>query len=283
MVAKLGKAGLLVVVLLAVVSGTVFAEGEGPGLGRGLGQVTALAEASFTVVTRSGQSRTLQVDGATTFEDRSGEPRAFSDVEIGDWLAGTFERRGPETLVARRVTILGPEIRRPELRAAGEITAVDASGSAFDLHTRKGEDLRIQVTAETRFRGREGSIGSIDDLEPGMVAAVTADRADGGALQALAVVAGWREDLPGGGDVDLRVAGRIVSVEGDSLTILTLAGAEKTFSVDGSTVFRSRDGSVDGIEDLQPGQRAIIAARQVAEGEWMAVWVGVGRPVGEPR
>jgi hypothetical protein len=48
-------------------------------------------------------------------------------------------------------------------------------------------------------------------------------------------------------------------------------------------VFRSRDGSVDGIEDLQPGQRAIVAARQVAEGEWMAVWVGVGRLVAEPR
>jgi hypothetical protein len=99
----------------------------------------------------------------------------------------------------------------------------------------------------------------------------------------LAVVAGRREDLPGGGEVDVRVAGRIVSVEGDSLTVLTLAGAEKTFSVDGSTVFRSRDGSVAGIDDLQPGQRAVVAARQVAEGEWMAVWVGVGRPAAEPR
>jgi hypothetical protein len=283
MLAKLGKAALLVVVLSTVLSGTVFAEGHGPDLGRGLGQVTALAEASFTVVARSGQSRTLQVDAATTFEDRSGEPRAFSDVEIGDWLAGTFEHQAHETLVARRVIILGPEIRRPELRAAGEITAVDPGDSAFDLHTRRGEDLRIQVTVETRFRGRDGTIQSVDDLEPGMVAAVTADRADDGALEALAVVAGRREDLPGGVDVDVRVAGRIVSVEGDSLTILTLAGAEKTFSVDGSTVFRSRDGTVDGIEDLQPGQRAIVAARQVAEGEWMAVWVGVGRPVAAPR
>jgi hypothetical protein len=37
-------------------------------------------------------------------------------------------------------------------RAWGEITGVEPAARAFSLHTRAGEDLRIEVNDETRFR-----------------------------------------------------------------------------------------------------------------------------------
>lgn len=40
---------------------------------------------------------------------------------------------------------------------------------------------------------------------------------------------------------------------------------------------RSRDGSVDGLEDLQEGMLAIVGARELGNGELRAQWVGVGR------
>jgi hypothetical protein len=104
-----------------------------------------------------------------------------------------------------------------------------------------------------------------------MVAAVAAVRGGDGALEARFVAVGERDDLPMRPNVDVRVAGRITSVEGSSFTVETLAGAEKMFSVDGSTVFRSRDGSVEGIEDLQPGMRAIVApGQEPSDGAWLA-------------
>ena len=362
---KLGKASLLALMLLAMVVAPVLAEGEGPVSVRGLGQVTALGDASFTVVTRSGVSHTLLVDEDTTFEDRSGELRSFSDVEVGDWLAGTYERDEDGALHARRVVILGDEPPQIDLRAAGEITAVDVGSSTFSLRTRQGEDLTFTATEETRFRirgseegslgdlepgmravvlaeqgedrtlialgvaagdpddrpalsrfageitgvvpgrgtftlrtqegseitfgtdertrfrSRDGSIQGIHDLRQGMVALVGAAEGDAGMLLALFVAAGEREDIPGGHDVDVRAGGRITSVGGNSFSLETLGGEAMTFSVDGSTVFRSRDGSVDGIEDLQPGMRAIVGARELGNGELRAVWVGAAQPRAE--
>jgi hypothetical protein len=111
-----------------------------------------------------------------------------------------------------------------------------------------------------------------------MVAAVWAVREEDGDLAALLVAAGDREDLPGGHRVDLRVAGRITSVGSDSFTLEMLGGASKTFSVDGSTVFRSRGEEIDGIEDLEPGMRAVVGAQDLGDGGLTAVWVGVGLP-----
>ena len=279
---KLGKAAIVVLVLAAALAVPTLAEGETPVFGRGLGQVMDLGDDSLTVETRSGQIRTLHVDEATTFEDRSGAPSTFADVEVGDWLAGTYEREAEGTLYARRVVILGPELPRVDVRAAGEITAVNPGSSTFELHTRQGEDLQLVVTEDTRFRSRDGSIQSIGDLRRGMIAAVAAVRGGDGVLEARFAAVGERDDLPVRPNVDVRVAGRITSVEGSSFAVETLAGAEKMFSVDGSTVFRSRDGSVEGIEDLRPGMRAIVAAEDLGNGEWRAVWVGAGRPMPGP-
>ncbi|MEW6568780.1 MAG: DUF5666 domain-containing protein [Chloroflexota bacterium] len=361
MVAKLAKALWVILALSLGLAQPALAEGDSPngGLvdGRGLGQVTAIGASDFTVETRRGTTHTLLVDKKTTFEARDGTPRSFSDLEVGTWVAGSYERLSDGRLLARRVILLGDELPHLDVRAAGEVTAVDAAGGTFGLHTRGGEDLTFVVDGDTIFRSPDGSVSGLDDLQPGMLAAVGARDEDGalvaivvvagnrperpprqraggeitsvhpgagefslhtregadltfgvsertrflsrdgsvndihdlhqgmlavvvyveredGTLEALAVGAGNPEDRP---QVDVRAAGRIRAVGSDTFSLETRSGETLTFTVDGSTVFRSRDGSVNGLEDLKEGMLAVVGARELGNGNLRAVWVGVGR------
>lgn len=361
MVTVFSKALLVAAVLLGAAQ-PALAAGEQPPLkrpdGRGLGRVIAIGTSVFRVETPRGITRTLLVDERTTFEDRDGTPRSFSDLAIGMWVAGSYERNDQGRLVTRRVILVGEEPSRPDRRAAGEVTAVDPEDGAFSLHTRPGEDLTFSVAPDTVFRSPDGSVSGLSDLAPGMVAAVAARR-QGDSLVALAVIAGVRPDRParqhaageitavrpatgsfslrtregadltfavmartrlfsrdnsvddlrelsagmravviyvegadgilkalavGVGDpqdlprLDVRAVGRIVAVGPDTFTLATRSGERLTFTVGEDTVFRSRQGDVHGLDDLQPGLLVAVGARQVEEGELRALWVGVGPP-----
>ncbi len=361
MVAKLAKALWVILALSLGLAQPALAEGDDPDerlvVGRGLGRVTAIGASEFTVETRRGTTHTVLVDERTTFEARDGTPQDFSDLEVGMWVAGSYERLSDGQLVARRVILLGDELPRLDVRAAGEVTAVDAAGGRFGLHTREGKDLTFVVDADTVFRSPDGSVSGLGDLQPGMVAAVGA-RDEDGALVAIVVVAGNRPERPprqraggeitsvhpgagrfslhtregadltfsvsertryfsrdgsvndihdlhqgmravvvfveredgtlealavGAGEpedrrqVDVRAAGRIRDVGSGSFSLETRSGETLTFTVDGSTVFRSRDGSLSGLEDLKVGMLAVVRARELGNGNLRAVWVGVGR------
>jgi len=164
------------------------------------------------------------------------------------------------------------------LRAGGEITAVDMAASIFTLHTRKGEDLRFEVSDETRFHSRNGEVDGLEDLEPGMMAIVAAEKLEDGSLLALHVAVGSKGE-------HVRVSGVVSGVvpgQG-TFTVETSEGEDWEFQTGDRTRFRSRDGSVQDIHDLKKGMHVVVVAIQGEDGKWLALLVAAGTPEDRPR
>ena len=60
---------------------------------------------------------------------------------------------------------------------------------------------------------------------------------------------------------------------GTSLTLETRQGETFTFDVDANTKFLSRDGSVDSLSDVAVGMIAVVSAKQLEDGSYLAVRV----------
>lgn len=159
-----------------------------------------------------------------------------------------------------------------KFRAAGEVTGVDLSARTFTLHTRAGEDLVITVTDETRFVSRQGDIQGLEDLEAGMKAVVRGEVTADGAHIARSVGVGDPGDRPD----HARYAGVVTSVGERSFSIQPREGGEVTFLVDENTEFHSRDGSVNGLEDLKIGMRVGVGAAVQDDGSLLALNVLAG-------
>ena len=236
---------------------------------RGVGQVIDVGDNQFTVESREGVERVLLVDEKTRFHGVDGEERSFDDLETGQWVAGIVGYNDDHELVARLVIFLPDDFdpsQRLGRRAGGRITGVNVSESSFTLHTRSGEDLIFQVNENTHYRG---AVEGLSDLQEGMVAAVGVLEQDDGTL--LAVVMMARFPL-------VKHAGTVTSVDVSANTfgLNTRSGDDLTFSVDENTRFRSRDGSVQGLEDLQLDMVALVSAKKEANGSFKAVVVGAG-------
>ncbi|HET7010905.1 MAG TPA: DUF5666 domain-containing protein [Anaerolineales bacterium] len=175
-------------------------------------------------------------------------------------------------------TAAAQEERPQALHAKGEVTSVDVSASTFSLHTLRGEDLTFEVDSETKFEGPQGELEGLEALEPGMLAAIAAERQDDGSLLAIRVVAVNKGDL-------LRVAGEITGVvpgQG-SFTLETRRGVTYEFQTGERTRFVSRDGSIEDIHDLKKGMKAAVLAFRLEGGEWFARVVAAGNPDDRPR
>ncbi len=80
-----------------------------------------------------------------------------------------------------------------------------------------------------------------------------------------------------------RHAGEITGVEAGqgTFTLLTRAGEELEFQTSDRTRYRSPDGSVQGIDDLQQGMKALVAGIK-EEGTLNALLVAAGNPEDRP-
>jgi hypothetical protein len=166
------------------------------------------------------------------------------------------------------------------LRFLGEITSVDPQTHTFSLHSRSDEDLRFSTTEETQFRSRDGSIQSLEDLSPGMKALVVAYRGEGGALIASIIAAGEVGDIE-----DIRhYKGIIASVdlESNSFGLHMEDGRNQRFVVGDRTRYKSRDGSINGLEDLEAGMVAHVAAIERENQAPFALMVAAGKTVEKP-
>ncbi len=255
---------------------------ELPNVIRLKGEVVSVGGDNFTLLTEDGQSLTISVIERTRFRSRNGEVTKLSDLEPGMVALVTAVDTEDNGIVALVVAAGNPggDIRDRIFRTTGEITGVVPGQETFTVQSNEGESITFVTGERTKFRSRDGSVTGIHDLKQGMFTMVGAIKMEDGTNQALVVLAGNPEDRPERPTV-VSASGKIVSLGGNSLTIETRSGEQKSFSVDGSTKYKSRDGSVKGFGDLEVGMIAIVVGRDLGNGELLAVGVGAGKAPAE--
>ncbi|UCF60221.1 MAG: hypothetical protein JSV37_10690 [Anaerolineaceae bacterium] len=240
---------------------------------RVVGEITgiATASASFSLEKRNGDVLTILTTERTSFRSRNGSIQGIEDLEIG-MIALVIGIKQEDGSIEALIVAAGHKEDIPEnlRRFKGEITDVDPGQGVFTLRTAEAGSVIFHTGERTRFISRDGSVTNIDNLKIGMTASVGAlEKEDG--LFALLVAVGMPTDPPE------RVWGRgtIIDLGDRVFTIETGDGSEMTFFVDSSTRYRSRDGSVNGFEDLQVGMFTVVGAVNLEDGQLKAVFVGV--------
>lgn len=282
MIGKFAKSLLLVLILSLAVPATALAAPEQPAEKiRLVGEITAVSpgENWFDLRTREGEVERIFVTEDTKFRSRDGEIQGVGDLEAG-MMALVFAAANPGGhLTALMVAAGKPGDASNLMRAAGMITAI--GDRTFTIRSREGQELTFAVGERTRFRSRDGSVQSFEDLKTGMGALVIATKGDGDLPLALLVAAGKPKDHPD----RFRFAGEITRVTPgqNSFELKTREGEVKTIQVSDRTRFRSRDGSIQSIHDLKQGMLALVAGVKSEEGDLMALLVAAGDPKDRPR
>jgi hypothetical protein len=226
---------------------------------RGLGQITSLGDGQFTVQLRSGEEKVIRVDENTRYFKADGSAGSFADLQVGLWVAGRVVASA-DGLLARRVILLpaGFDPDHKNAAARGDVTSL--GDTSFTLHNLRGEDLTIAVDSNTTY---VGEVHSFSDLQTGMKTVVGAQKLEDGSLLAIAVAV--RPNL-------IRHAGEITTVDPAASTfgLHSRQGESLTFQADGSTQYF---GQVESLVDLQPGMLAVVAAKQLEDGSYLAVRV----------
>ena len=164
----------------------VFANGGlgfgGPGFGgrHGFGpggiEITAISGSNIALETADGWTRTITVDGDTTYSE-SGDEIALSDLAVGDQIRfeQTLEDDGTFTIDA--IAVIPPH-------AGGTVTAI--SGSTITVEQRDGNEATIKVTASTTYTV-SGDDATLADVEVGMVLVAEGTENSDGSLTATEV------------------------------------------------------------------------------------------------
>ena len=153
--------------------------------------------------------------------------------------------------------------------ALGEITSLGEE--EFTMLTRSEFEVTVLVDEDTKYFG---DLASFEDLEVGMQIGAAGGRQGEGTFLAKALFAGERLD-------DLRRAGgEVTDVGNSSLTIETRNGEPLTFEVNDQTRFRSRDGEVEELSDIDEGNHVMVIYLESDSGDLIAKAIGVGGPKG---
>lgn len=229
-----------------------------------------LARQTFTLENRQGEVTTLFTDEETIFR---GLAEDLADLKEGVLASAIFEEMDDGSLLGRLV-----RSRYPMTRKGGEITAVDEGAGTFTLvGQRDGEDHTFVVDENTRFRGKDGSVQSLADLQVGMVAIVTAKQIPsdgGGEWVAVSVASADRDDLP---EFEVKMIGKVLSVGSSSFTIQGRDGQEYTIQVTDETRFRGRRVRLSSLDDLKKGMWVFVGGTDFGDGTFQAELVWGGR------
>lgn len=229
------------------------------------GEVIAVEEDSFRVMTFQGEELSFFVDEETRF--RKG---TFADLKPGVKVA-VAARVDEETAII--VAILPPDFEpggRFAIRVRGTVTAVDSQAGKFRIQTPDGEILTFFVDEKTRYGGQ---LGDLSDMQVGWKAGVAAREGEEGKKVATVVIAGEpRHGIKARGEITA------VDVGLGKFRLKKADGTVLTFFVDDATRFK---GQAHGIGDLQVGWKAGVAAVEGEDGHWLARLVIAGEPRAE--
>ncbi|NIM93745.1 MAG: hypothetical protein GTO18_08550 [Anaerolineales bacterium] len=231
---------------------------------------------AFALKSHEGEILRIAVGERTRYRSRDGSVEDLSDLNEGMRVQVGAVRREDGSLFALLVAASSASERPQRFKVLGEITQVIPGQNQFEVTSQSGDPLTITVNARTTFRSRDGSIDDIHDLKKGMKAIVVGFVGEEGQHIALIVgVADPEDPNPKPPQIDVKTIGRITSIGDHSFNIETRNQGNLTFTVTGSTVFKSRDGSVDGFDDLQVGMIVGVGAKRLGNGDLMALVVGV--------
>jgi hypothetical protein len=251
--------------------------GDLPAMQRFMGLFSSIniEDGSFQIKMKDGEVQEIEVGYRTRFRSRDGSILGLSDIEpgmVGSVVAILREEQAP---LALWVGVGGFARQRERFTVVGEIINVVPGQGTFELQSRNGDVLLFSVIERTKFRSRDGSIDELHDLKKGMHAFVLGLRNGEGGQIALGIAAGYPDDVRAlSGDVI--ALGRIISIDDRSFTIESRYQGNLTFTVNSSTIYKSRNSSAGDFKDLQVGMVATVIAEGLGDSSYNAIVVGVG-------
>ena len=255
-----------IVAVLMVPTSTVWAEDEAPPkikLPRTVrGEVAAVAGQALAI--KAGPGLVLIVTGPETHLRVPGvDDPALEDIGVGDHVVA-LGRGKNWVLRAQIVSTIDPEAELG--RVGGQVTAID--GHEITLNTLSGDTAVVRTDAETVFHIPGVEEPGLDDIAVGNLVAVGGVQNEDGSWQAILVA------VPREMDRRLRLAGEVTAIEGATLTLETRGDREPTLLTDDETVFRIPGIEEAGLDDIQVGDRVLVAA-ETRDGELYAAQVAV--------
>jgi preprotein translocase subunit YajC len=181
-------------------------------------------------------------------------------LAAGAWLYTDVAAQGRAPLARLR--------RMPGL--LGQVTAVQAN--QFTLQTRAGQERTFRFDESTRFTNPGKQELSAADLQTGGWVRVVVARRLGQPRLARGVVILSPDFVPQA-YADRRFLGRVTAVDAVSFTIQTRQGETLTIQVTAETVFRSRGGLIDSLDDLKAGMPVAVGADDLGDGQFQALRV----------
>lgn len=162
-----------------------------------------------------------------------------------------------------------PATRPAALR--GEITTVSSSG--FSLNTPAGDDITVNVTADTRiWLAETRSEGSLTDIAAGKFAGVRGTRHNDGSVTARGVLVLAQNPH----DLD-RMHGKVIAMEGSTLVVENRAGEQQRIVTDENT--RVRIGRQPGsLADINLDDPVLALGNLQGDGSLQAKLVTVVTP-----
>ncbi len=261
------SAFVLSLLITALAVGAALAGESQPGKGRQrvYGEITAVAADGFTLVDLAGESLTFTVGPETVFRSREGELPGLDGLEPGTKVFVVADG-GAAALVVALPEDFDPAQWR---QVRGEVAAVDVAAGSFSLLKGNGETLTLLVDESTRFAG---GLSGLEDLEVGVAVGVAAHVGEDGQWVARLVASNpqRRQAGPQTGTISA-----VIPAAG-TFTLVTRQGEEITFAVDENTRYKSRDGSISGLTDLQVDMVAVVIARPQGDDLALATVVAAG-------
>ena len=163
-------------------------------------------------------------------------------------------------------TAFAAEDDHPEIiNARGEVIAVEPAAGKFRLETRDGDVLTLFTNENTQYRGK---VKSLDDLQVGWKAGVRAHVDEDGKTWAVLVIAGDGSEI-------IKARGEVTQVDPNAgkFIVKNPEGIIMTFFVDENTRYT---GQITGLDDLQVGWHAGVAAKEGEEDKLIAIGVVAG-------
>lgn len=169
----------------------------------------------------------------------------------------------------------------PPLRVRGAITAV--AHDAINVHTTRGEDLKVQLDQDTKVRAI--TLAKISDIKPGSYIGTAATMRPDGSLQALEVhvfppaMAGTGDghrpwDLGANSTMTNGVVGDLVASNGRTLTLKYKGGEKKVVVPEDVPIVNIEDGDRSLLE---VGTHVVLFGTQAADGSFSARSISAGK------